>query len=171
MMQGTDNALHSISIAAALEYNNVWKTYPDTHYFSYVTEQTSKMPFSSSHVPDLQMNPLLYGSGLWLGTRSYHTPDPTFSPADWRENDGVIPSYAQYYPRIRSPTGPSLAHPVGREFSRHDDVDAARFPPGQWHYTVLHGWDHVDVTYAAQWGQAGEQRAMFESIYERLAGL
>jgi len=46
LFKGKDNAAYDLTLQAMLTQNQLIATFPGTHYFSYVTEQTHALPFS-----------------------------------------------------------------------------------------------------------------------------
>ena len=108
---GFDNAAYSLSLQGAYKDNRVWRTYPDSYYFSYITVQTSAGWFSGRHYPSVLMNPALLGLSAYIGQKDFNRPpipSDVFKASDWWENDGAVSTYSQLYPRI------SGDHPVGR---------------------------------------------------------
>ncbi len=164
---GKDNAAYSLSLQGAYEDNGVWKTYPDTYYFSFITEQTFRGWLTGRHYPDLRMNPGLLFPATYIGHKKFaHSPLPAgvrFRSSDWWENDGLVSTYSQKYPRTHGD------HPVGGRFS--DATPAARFEPGQWYYQKLPGVDHLDVCICPQQGQIGWKKKFYQRLWTRLASL
>lgn len=163
---GTDNAAYSLSLQGAYADNQVWQTYPDTYYFSHVTEQTYSGWFTGTHYPEPLMNPALLALSTYIGHKLFlkpPLPTPGFKEADWWENDGAVSSYSQQYPRI------SGHHPVGGEFD--DTTPLTQFKPGQWYYKWEHGVDHLDICISPQLDQIGWQKRFYTTLFQRLAAL
>ena len=164
--QGKDNAPYSLTLQGAYADNKVWKTYPDTYYFSYITEQTTRGWFSGRYYPDLRMNPAMQPLSAYIGQKEFDRPPipvEHFDSADWWENDGCVPSYSQLYPRI------SGEHPVGGEFN--PDTPNEAFQKGKWYYQWERSVDHLDICVSPQPNQIGWQRRFYVTLFERLATL
>lgn len=163
---GKDNAVYSLSLQGAFEDNGLWKTYPKTHYLSYLTEQTSRGLFSSRHYPDFRMNPALLASSTYIGQKEFvRLPIPAqgFKSSDWWENDGAVSTFSQQYPRTNG------THPVGREFDAATKTSS--LGSGKWHWQWQRGFDHADICIAPQLTQKGRQRRFYTRLLSRLAEL
>lgn len=163
LFRGEDNAAYDLTIQALLKQNRLIRTFPDTYYFSYVTEQSHRLPWTNFHWPDTGMNKLLYTSSMYMGLNPFfNTFYPGFDAKQWRENDGAVPSYSQMYPRI------SGNHPVAGEFTDSTTV----FEPGKWHWQYLHDRDHLDVVMLPENDSVvAWQREFYMSLFKRLASL
>ena len=164
--QGKDNACYSLTLQGAYADNAVWKTYPDTYYFSYITEQTTEGWFSKRYYPDPRMNPAMLPLSAYIGQKEFDRPPipvEHFNSADWWENDGAVPSYSQLYPHI------SGEHPVGDEFN--PDTPNESFQKGKWYYQWERDVDHLDICVSPQPDQIGWQRRFYVVLFERLAAL
>ncbi len=163
---GEDNAIYSMSLQGAAKANEEWKTYPDTFYFSYVTEQTYSGLLSGNYYPNLMMNPGLLVNATYMGRKEFdEKPIPgKFEIKDWWENDGVIPAFSQKVPHTQGGDPP-----LGRKF----DYDSARAPEekGLWHYCELHDVDHLDLTVWPQLFKSSMYQTFYENLFERLASL
>jgi len=83
---GKDNAAYTLSLQGAFEDNGQWKTYPNTHYLSYITEQTGRGLFSSRYYPDFRMNPALLATSTYMGQKEFAQPPipvDGFKSSDW----------------------------------------------------------------------------------------
>lgn len=163
---GTDNALYTLSLQGAYADNQVWQTYPDTYYFSYITEQTYQGWFTGKHYPELLMNPALAALATYIGHKEFANPPipvADFKSADWWENDGVASTYSQKYPHI------SGNHPVGGEFDGATLV--THFQPGRWYYHWERDVDHLDICIGPQPDQIGWQKRFYTTLFYRLAAL
>lgn len=163
---GEDNAAYSLSLQGAYADNGRWATFPDCFYFSYITEQSTRGLFTGYYYPDLRMNPALLALSTYIGRKEFaHSPIPmaNFHSADWWENDGMVPTYAQQYPRTNG------IHPVGGEFDLTTPL--TWFEPGRWYYTWEHGVDHLDICISPQLTQFGRQRRFYEGLLLRLGAL
>lgn len=155
-LKGMDNALYSLTIQAALEYNRHWRTYPDTYYFSYITEKTTNTGLGV-WLPTPTMDPWLLIPAAYIGQKSFsNLPLPDADAQDWRPNDGLVPTYSQMFPRI------SGDHPVGIAFTRDTPTEALE--PGCWNYEWEHNVDHLDICILPQ----ANQRAWCQEFYSRL---
>ncbi len=169
MFLGKDNAAYSVTIQGLLEQNARCVTHPDTHYFSYVTEQTTGGYFSGRHYPEPDMNPFAIPTALYIGGKHF---DPSFEPyrgfrsEDWWPNDGLVSVYSQLYPRTAG------QHPIGGQF--HDTPQAGPAPdfrPGRWYYQLLDDVDHLDIVALPQLDRVGWQKRFYRDLYQRLAAL
>ena len=165
-LRGKDNANYSLTLQGALADNKVWQTHPNTHYFSYVTEQTTPRLFGRGYRPDLMMNPALQPLAGYIGTKQFATPPiplADFDSANWWENDGLVPIYSQLYPH----TGGH--HPVGGKITA--ETPPGSFNKGHWYYQWVHDIDHLDICFARQWNQKGWQTRFYTDLFARLAAL
>ncbi len=164
---GRDNAPYSLSLQGAYEDNGVWKTYPDTFYLSFVTEQTFRGWLTGRHYPNLRMNPGLLVPATYIGHKKFaDSPLPAsvpFSNSDWWENDGLVSSFSQKYPHTNGD------HPVGGKFT--DATPTARFEPGRWYFQKLSGIDHLDVCISPQRSQIGWKKRFYNRLWTRLSSL
>lgn len=163
---GKDNAAYTLSLQGAYADNAAWKTFSDTYYFSYVTEQTGKILFSENYYPDLLMNPALLALSIYIGCKNFDTPPipvMNFSSSDWWENDGAVSTYSQMYPRTNG------SHPVGLEFDGNTPVN--HLTRGVWHYKWEKNVDHLDICILPQKGQIDWQRRFYQGLFNRLAAL
>ncbi len=163
---GQDNALYNATLQGAYTNNGVWPTYPNTYYFSYITEQTFQGPLSGRYYPEPCMNPALLATSTYIGQKEFAappTPDPHFESSDWWENDGLVPTYSQHYPHTNG------NHQVGIEF--FPETSTAVFEPGRWHYEWERGIDHGDICISPQLDQIGWQRRFYIRLFQRLAEL
>lgn len=71
IFKGKDNAAYDLTLQSLLTQNALIKTFPGTYYFSYVTEQTSKIPVLNYHWPDAGMNLLLRESSKYMGSNPF----------------------------------------------------------------------------------------------------
>ena len=142
--------------------NHSVQTFPNTYYFSHVTEQTFKVFLWNRYLPRPGMNPLFMTGSAWMGCQKFADPFyPGFKDEDWWENDGAVPAYSQMYPRSAG------HHPVAGEFTG----TATDFHPGQWYWQYLHGFDHLDIVMLPQPGQITWQRNFYARLFRRLAAL
>ena len=166
-LKGKDNACYSLTLQGAYENNAVWKTYPDTYYFSHITEQTTRGWFSGRYYPNLWMNPAMLSLSTYMGQKEFEKPLPVpvagFQSADWWENDGAVPTYSQKYPHI------SGDHPVGGEFEINMPVE--HFERGKWYYQWQREVDHLDICVLPQPRQIGWQRGFYVDLFRQLANL
>ena len=174
--RGKDNLAYDLTIQGCYEANRLVKTFPKTHYFSYVTAQTKPGWFGDkSHYPELFMNPALLISAAYIGrAREFETPPiPGWGDGDlviekWVENDGLVSEISQRYPF----TGGD--HPVAGKGIH----DLEKFEPGGWYWEKVEAqngrsWDHGDIVFGvfSQPTLTGKQNQFYRSLYNRLAGL
>jgi triacylglycerol esterase/lipase EstA (alpha/beta hydrolase family) len=164
-MRGKDNACYSLTLQGAYADNAIWPTFPDTYYFSYITEQSFR-GLGGYHYPDLLMNPALIPTALYIGQKEFARqpiPIATFHDADWWENDGLVPTVSQQYPWING------HHPVGGEFTDRTPTD--EFRPGRWYTHWEDGADHLDICITPELTQHDWQRHFYTTLFTRLAEL
>lgn len=164
-LTGKDNGCYSLTLQGAYADNAVWPTFPDTHYFSYVTEQTFR-GLSGRCYPSPLMNPAMISTAVYIGQKEFARrpiPVPTFSNADWWENDGLVATLSQVYPWSNG------AHPIGGEFT--DATPSGDFEPGKWYTHWEHDVDHLDVCLTPELTQLGWQRRFYVNLFRRLAEL
>ena len=174
--RGKDNLAYDLTIQGCFEANRLVKTFPKTHYFSYVTAQTNPGWFGDkSHYPELFMNPALLISAAYIGrAREFETPPiPGWGDGDlviekWVENDGLVSEISQRYPF----TGGNHSV-VGKGIH-----DLEKFEPGGWYWEKVEAqngcsWDHGDIVFGvfSQPTLIGKQKQFYRSLYNRLAGL
>ncbi len=165
-MLGKDNAAYSLSLQGAFEDNGRWRTFPDTYYFSYITEQTFRGWITGRHYPSPLMNPGMLATASYIGQKAFTgSPIPVadFDSSDWWENDGLVSTWSQKYPHTAG------EHPVGGELDDETLVEGVE--PGKWYCKWERGVDHLDVCISPQIGQIGRQRRFYKSLYARLAAL
>ena len=161
-----DNAAYSLTMQGAFENNAVWRTYPDTYYFSYVTEKTWKEPIRGKYFPTPTMNPFMALPSAYIGQKEFDNPPipvEGFQSSDWWENDGLVPTYSQMYPRV------SGDHAVAGEFDDASPVDL--FRPGAWYYNWQRGMDHLDICLIPPLLEPGRQEEFYRNLFVRLAAL
>ena len=163
---GKDNAVYTLSLQGAHHDNGVWKTYSDTNYFSYITEQTTKGWFSDRYYPQFLMNPALLAPATYMGQKIFDPapiPVSNFDSTEWWENDGAVSTHSQKFPHTNG------THPVGGEFQ--DETSPESFETGKWYYKWERGMDHTDICVFPQLTQIGRQRKFYESLFRRLSGI
>ena len=162
MFRGKDNAPYCLTVQAGLEQNEFCQTYPDTYYFSYVTEQTRESLLTKHQVPELLMNPVLIPTTHYIGSKVFDPPFyPGFNSSDWWANDGLVSTYSQMYPHI------SGSHPVGGKIEEQQE----QFTPGQWWNQTLESTDHGDIAFLPDGPSIIKQRQFYTQLFERLASL
>lgn len=163
---GADNAICSLSLQGAYKDNAIWKTYPDTYYFSHITEATHAGLLTGKHYPEPLMNPAMLAASTYMGHKEFvrrPIPFAAFNSTNWWENDGAVSTHSQKYPHI------SGDHPVGGEFD--DATPLTRFQPGRWYYKWEHEIDHLDICVNPQLSQIGWQKRFYTTLFYRLAAL
>ena len=165
-MWGRDNASYSLSLQGAYADNGVWNTYPDTYYFSYITEQTWRNRFTGRYHPKPTMRFLMWRPALYIGHKKFERPPipvDDFNASDWWENDGLVSTYSQMYPRTNG------NHPVGGEMNAMTPVELLR--PGRWFYQWERGMDHTDICVFPTRYQEHRLEAFYLRLFERLTML
>ena len=160
---GEDNAFYDLTLHSMHQWNQILKEYTDTYYFSYPTHQTVRVPFTHVHIPGIRMNPALwFFSGLmgrYSFSRDFRDSLPgTFENSDWRKNDGIVPTYAQEYPRI------PIEHP--HKFCHENETN---FQPGIWNVMdhESSAWDHWDIT-VFPGDRRAKQRRFYQNLFDEL---
>lgn len=164
-MREKDNACYSLTLQGAYADNGVWKTYPDTHYLSYITEQTFRAP-NGYYYPTINMNLALLISSVYIGTKEFARPPipvRDFQSSDWWENDGLVSTYSQMYPRTNG------VHSVGGEFT--DTTPTNQFEPGKWYFQWERNMDHLDICLSPGPWQDERLSAFYTRLFQRLAEL
>jgi hypothetical protein len=173
--KGRDNLAFDLSLQGGFEANRVFRTDPETYYFSLVTEQTTKGWFTSFHYPDPLMNPSLAATAAYQGVVVDFDipPIPGWGSGDlviekWRENDGAVSSISQRYPFTAG------NHPIGGEgiFER-DPIQK-----GKWYYEKVasstgRSFDHLDVGFGCFTDPSlvGAQKKLYRNIFSLLRKL
>ena len=161
MFRGRDNAAYDLTLQGALAHNAESRSHPNTHYFSYVTGQTFGGYFTGKHYPQPDMNPFMIPSSLYVGRKRFDQPFyPGFDSSDWWENDGIVSSYSQLYPRIAG------QHQLGGEIG-----DRTTFERGCWYYEHVDDMDHIDIVALPELDQIGRQKTFYQDLFDRLASL
>lgn len=158
-----DNAAWSLTLQGAQEDNALWKTHPNTWYFSYITAQTSPDE-SGRHWPTWQMNPAMAATATWIGQKEFANPPielPHFDSSDWWENDGLVPTWSQMYPRTAGD------HPLGSEMNDAPNID--RLEPGKWNFKWERAMDHLDICLCPELGQVARQEEFYRNLLKRLS--
>ncbi len=162
----SDNAIYSATLQGAYRDNGRWLTYPDTYYFSTITEQSFPIWFKGHHFPSPLMNPALNQTAVYIGGKEFkHPPIPikVFDDADWWENDGLVSTNSQMFPKTNG------THPVGGEFTMATSIN--HFSKGKWYYEWERGKDHGAICIAPRRWQHGWQRRFYDHLLSRLAAL
>jgi triacylglycerol esterase/lipase EstA (alpha/beta hydrolase family) len=174
--RGKDNLAFDLTLQGCFEANQLAKTFPQTHYFSYVTTQTKPGWFGDvSHYPEIVMNPALLISAAYIGrAKEFETPPiPEWGSGDlviekWVENDGLVSAVSQRFPFTAGD------HPVNGQGIH----DRNSFEPGGWYWEKVEAqnersWDHGDIVFGvfSQPSLIGKQKDFYRSLYKRLADL
>jgi len=91
MRESNNFCSHDLSIAGAVEFNSIYKTDTDVHYFTYSTYATRKQKRSERHIPDDEMSWNLWSAGFAMGRSSK-------TDSTWYENDGVVNTISMLAP-------------------------------------------------------------------------
>ena len=162
----SDNAIYSATLQGAYRDNGRWPTYPNTYYFSTITEQTFPNWFNGHHYPSPLMNPALYNTANYIGTKEFlqpPIPGDDFKNKEWWENDGLVSTTSQMFPKTNG------SHLVGGEFTKTTPID--HFKKGMWYYEWERGKDHGAICVAPHWWQRNWQNHFYERLFSRLAAL
>lgn len=167
ILWGEDNAAYSLTLQGAYEANGLYQTFPDTYYFSYVTEKTVADPITGGYVPRVDMLPAMQPFSLYIGRKTFDAapiPVDEFDGADWQENDGLVPTISQIYPHTKG------HHPVYGYFDAEGETTLA-FEKGGWHTAWIRGMDHLDICLLPGIGLKSRQEKFYEALYRRLSDL
>ena len=161
-----DNAIFSATLQAAYQDNGRWPTFPDTYYFSTITEQTFPIWFNGFQAPSPLMNPALLNTAFYIGRKKFNKPPiprSDFSSNEWWENDGLVSTYSQMFPRTNG------SHWVGGEI--HNTIAPDSLQKGKWYYEWARGKDHGAICLTPRWWQRGWQKQYYTQLLQRLATL
>jgi hypothetical protein len=163
---GSDNAFYAATLQGAYIDNGQWPTYPETYYFSTITEQTFRLYPGGRYCPSPIMNPALFTTAAYIGKKQFADPPipaQSFTSEAWWENDGLLSTYSQIYPHTNG------SHPIGGQFTK--DTARSSLKPGKWYYEWARGVDHSAICISPRWWQIRWQRAYYERLFARLASL
>ena len=90
-MDSRNMAQYDLSPKRAKEFNDVYRTDLDVHYFTYITYGTREVGKKGKHMPDWGMNARLWLPGTLLGTME-------IMDSTWFRNDGIVNSISMYGP-------------------------------------------------------------------------
>src|SRR5699024_9908981 len=117
-----DVSTYDLSTQGAQALNSWVDTKPDIYYFSYTGNASYKL-LSGRYYPMITINPLMWGSGLHIGSYTSSGVD-----SSWWPNDGLVSVVSSKYPVGQA------NKPVG------DTINT-----GEWNYhPVQERWDHLD---------------------------
>lgn len=162
----SDNGIYSATLQGAYRDNGRWPTFPNTYYFSTITEQTFPIWFNGHHYPSPLMNPALHHTAAYIGSKEFERapiPMKDFGSREWWENDGLVSTTSQMFPKTNG------THPIGGEFSKH--TPNSHFAKGKWYYEWERGKDHGAICVTPRWWQRKWQREFYERLFARLAAL
>ena len=142
------------------------KSYPNTYYFGYATEQTKQI--GKYHYPKLSMAAPIKLTSLLMGRYDIEKTPPfpgwgegLLTNEQWYANDGLVPVMSQLYPFINE----KIQHKT-------------EFNPGEWYYeNTTKGtgtsFDHLDIvcgTYL-QPSTVPAQKKFYADLWKRLLSL
>lgn len=117
-----DVSTYDLSTEGAQTLNSWVDINPDMYYFSYTGNSTYRL-LTGKYYPMITMNPLMWGSGLHIGSYTSSGID-----SSWWPNDGLVSVVSSKYPfgQPNKPIGDTIV-------------------PGEWnYYPVQKRWDHLD---------------------------
>lgn len=161
-----DNAIFAATLQGAFADNGRWPTYPETYYFSAVTEMTIRIRPGGYYYPSPLMNPALFSTAAYIGKKVFDTPpipSDVFDSKDWWENDGLLSTFSQLAPRTNG------RHPIAAEVL--PGAAPARPNKGVWNYEWVRGVDHGAICLPPRWWQRSRQNRFYERLFIRLASL
>lgn len=163
---GADNAFYAASLQGAYKDNGRWRSYPETYYFSYITENTFKNPVGGTYYPSFTINSSLFPTAIYIGRKEFDArpiPVEVFQDRAWWENDGLVSTRSEIAPHTNG------RHNIGKELSSKSRIDDLL--PGQWHFQWERGFDHGAICFSPKWWQRKRQRKFYENLFTRLAEL
>ncbi len=92
LSQSHNFCIWDLSVEGAKEFNSVYRTDPDTYYFSYATYATRRQKHSPKQIPDHAMTWTLWSSGFAMGRSA-------LMDSTWYENDGIVNTISMDAPR------------------------------------------------------------------------
>lgn len=129
-----DLSIWDLSLEGAKELNSWVKAQNDIYYFSISCVDTHKDLLTDHQVPNLNMNPLLIKSSIYMGQYTNNTEGKVRVDSSWWRNDGIV--------SVRSAIAP-------HEGSADKIVNYnPSFPPekGVWNYMgEINDVDHIEV--------------------------
>lgn len=183
---GKDNLGYGLSLQGGYEACELINTYPNTYYFSYVSQETHPsfwniLPWNDNiQVPDANMNPILRSFAAGIGSIPNEKIPDNIIPGwgsgmkqaeYWRENDGIVSTISQKYPWISE-----KEHPVGGNIVAKDE-----FSPGKWYYSEIREmvdggrFDHLETMMFPNIelfsGDSKRVKQFWKDLYIRLASL
>ena len=163
-----DNAAYSLSVHGTVKLNERLKTYKDTYYFSYVTQQTQKAEHHGYHVPHQNMLFLMKKFAWEMGRFDKSLAGVEgFNPKDWWANDGAVPVISQTYPFL--PLKDAHKHPhteISSDWPKDDPIKK-----GQWYVMKepFNEWDHLDVVmFHENESRRNSQYCFYENLIRKL---
>jgi triacylglycerol lipase len=178
--EGTDNLAYDLTLQGCQRANDFVRTYPETYYMSYVTEQTKKSPETTTHIAEEGMNPVLELGANYQGRFTSEIPlifgwgQGMLAEEKWHANDGAVSEISQRYPfthKNKNLRDGQQKHPVGEYGIHHRN----NFAPGQWYWEKIQdqngkSWDHLDVGFGVYLEDEliEHQRTFYQRLFERL---
>lgn len=160
-LKDKNNPGWDLSVQGMRHWNAHLRTWADTYYFGFATQQTFKLPLSKRILPKPNLNPLLLGVSAWMANKRFEPPlYPGFNSEAWWHNDGLVSTYSQQFPRSAG------EHPAKAW------ADCQELKPGYWHdMPLLDDWDHGDIIVAAPLRQLKGRRRFYAELFELLRAL
>ncbi len=97
-----DLSVWDLSPEGASELNTWVKAQNDVYYLSLACEDTHEDPLTHFQVPDLNMNPILLKSSLFMGTYTNNKPGDIPINSTWWKNDGIVSVVSATSPKVGS---------------------------------------------------------------------
>jgi triacylglycerol lipase len=178
LFNGKDNLAYNLTMQGSYEFNGEIKSYPNTYYFGYATEQTFQLPFFKTHYPKPRMNILIWLTGVFGGKYNFEKNPPFegwgqghLQNHKWWSNDGLVPEISQYYPFINE----AIHHPIA--FTKGIS-NKNTFTKGIWYYENITeatgiSFDHMDIVCGATLDPLclSIQNKFYSNLWNRLANL
>lgn len=129
-----DLSIWDLSQEGAKELNSWVTTQQDIYYFSISCVDTHKDILTNHQIPNLNMNPLLIKSSIFMGQYTNFTPGKVQVDSSWWRNDGIV--------SVRSAIGP---HEGSKD--KIVDYNSTTTPEkGVWNYMgEINNIDHIEV--------------------------
>ncbi|WP_234122480.1 esterase/lipase family protein [Clostridium hydrogenum] len=128
-----DLSIWDLSQEGAKELNSWVKAQSDIYYFSISCVDTHKDLLTDHQIPNINMNPLLLKSSIFMGQYTNYTPGKVQVDSSWWRNDGIV--------SVRSAIGP-------HEGSTDNIINYNPSLPqkGVWNYMgEINDVDHIEV--------------------------
>lgn len=131
-----DCPIYDLSLNGMSEWNKKLIEYPSTYYFSYISQCSTRIPFTRLSIPGTGTHIVNRYFCYQLGAMKINSTSlPVLKETKWRPNDGIVPTYSQDYPKL------------GRKAKRNPGIgDPRGYKKGMWYVLKkLKDTDHHEV--------------------------